>query len=148
MKKFILCMLLAAVSQAYGAEHRVKMLDWSPDGQTMIFEPGFLKVAPGDTVIFEPTQKGHNVMSKVVPEGATSFRSELDETFRLVLDKEGVYLYVCPPHQMMGMVGIIQVGEAKNLQKIKEAIPKLERVVKSNKGRWEAYAKNISGYGQ
>ena len=35
------------------------------------------------------------------------------------LEKEGVYLYVCDSHKPMGMVGVIQVGKAVNLEDAK-----------------------------
>src|SRR5690606_12111270 len=48
----VLAVLFAA--PAFGADHTVKMLNQGADGM-MVFEPAFLKVAPGDTVTFVPT---------------------------------------------------------------------------------------------
>lgn len=69
--------------------------------------------------------------SVLVPEGASKF------------DTEGVYIYECPPHKMMNMLGIIQVGKATNADKAKAAVPKLEKRVSENKGRLEKYATQI-----
>ena len=145
MKKPLLILaLLAAAAAANAAEHEVKMLDIGSDKAPMVFEPAVLKIAPGDTVTFVPTNKGHNVESKVIPEGAEAFKSELDEKYSVKLDKEGVYVYVCPPHSMMNMAGVIQVGEATNMEAVQKALPKLERRAMSNKGRLTKYVEELA----
>ena len=57
--RFLLAsLILAAGVQAVQADAtRIKMLDTSASGP-LAFEPNFLKARVGDTVIFEPTQKG------------------------------------------------------------------------------------------
>ena len=145
MKKIILPLaLLAAAAYAHAAEHEVKMLDIGSDKEPMVFEPAVLKIAPGDTVTFIPTNKGHNVESKVIPEGAEAFKSELDEKYSVKLDKEGVYVYVCPPHSMMNMAGVIQVGEATNMDAVNTRVPKLEKRAMSNKGRLTKYVEELA----
>lgn len=143
MKKLTLCLLagFAAVSAA-AAEHEIKMLNLGDEG-AMVFEPSVLKAAVGDTVVFVPAQAGHYVQSKIVPDGAAGFQSEMDKPFRVTLEKEGVYLYVCPPHQMMNMVGVIQAGEAVNLDAVKAQLPKLARRAMQNKGRLEKYVESL-----
>ena len=133
MKKIIPFLLLAA--PLWAAEYEVQMLDMNDSKQTMVFEPGFLKVAPGDTVKFVPTHKSHYVEAKVVPEGAEKFKSELDQEFSVKLEKEGVYFYVCPPHNLMNMVGVIQVGAPVNLAEVKERAAKFDKRATANKGR-------------
>lgn len=81
--------------------------------------------------------------SVLVPEGASKFESKLDEKATFKFDTEGVYIYECPPHKMMNMLGIIQVGKATNADKAKAAVPKLEKRVSENKGRLEKYATQI-----
>ena len=145
MKIVLAAAMLALAAAVSAAEHEIRMLDMSDDGtnQPMVFDPPFLKIAPGDTVTFIPTHKSHWAESKLVPEGAETFKSELDQPFSVTLDKEGVYLYVCPPHQMMNMVGVIQVGKPVNLADVIKAVPKLEKRAMSNKGRWEEYLDHI-----
>ena len=146
MKKPLLILtLLAAAASAHAAEHEVKMLDIGSDKEPMVFEPAVLKIAPGDTVTFLPTTRGHNVESKLVPDGAEAFKSELDEKYSVKLDKEGVYIYVCPPHSMMNMVGVIQVGEATNMDAVNTRVPKLEKRAMSNKGRLSKYIEQLKG---
>lgn len=141
MKKicFIFLMFLSLEAKNY----EIKMLDIDANGETMVFDPGYLHIEVGDSVTFVPTHKSHYAQSKVVPEGAEHFLSKLDEVATFTFDKEGIYIYVCPPHQMMSMVGIIQVGKATNIQKIREIIPKLEKRAMTNKGRLSEYAKQI-----
>ena len=62
---------LGAGAQAQAAETVVKMLNKGQNG-VMVFEPELVTVAPGDTVRFVPTDKGHNVESLkgMLPDGA------------------------------------------------------------------------------
>ena len=144
MKKILILTAALLATSAYAAEHEIKMLDIGSDKAPMVFEPAVLKIAPGDTVTFIPTNKGHNVESKIVPEGAEAFKSELDEKYSVKLEKEGVYVYVCPPHSMMNMAGVIQVGEATNIEVVQKALPKLERRAMSNKGRLTKYVEELT----
>ena len=101
--------LLNACS-AWAANHLVEMLDI--DGQqTMIYQPEFLKIQPGDSVTFKPSHRTHYVRAISVPPGATKFVSKEDEEYTVTLTEPGVYFYVCPPHLMTAMIGAIQVGE-------------------------------------
>lgn len=109
----VLLIVLGFCLQVHAEEHHVKMLNFGTDGG-MVFEPGFIQVNPGDSVTFLPENTGHNVKSHIVPVGASPWQSELDEAFTVTLDQEGVYVYYCPPHLIMNMVGVIQVGEQAN----------------------------------
>lgn len=112
---------LACSANVSAAEHVVQMLNQGPGG-TMVFEPAYLKVDVGDTVVFQPTQRGgHNSKSAYVPDGATEWSSPPDTEYKVEMTVEGVYVYVCQPHLVMGMSGVIQVGEAANLEAAKAA---------------------------
>jgi pseudoazurin len=108
---------------ATAAEHQVQMLNKGADGP-MSFEPSFLKIAPGDTVRFVATDKGHNVLSVegMGPAGATPFQGKINEDLTVTFDKPGVYGFECKPHYGMGMVGLIVVGDPVNLAEA-EAVP-------------------------
>jgi pseudoazurin len=105
---------------ASAAEHEVKMLNKS-GSKFMQFEPAFVKAAPGDTIKFVPTDPAHNAESipEMWPEGAEKFKGALNKEVTLKVDKEGVYGVKCMPHYAMGMVMLIQVGQATNLDKAK-----------------------------
>lgn len=141
MKKILLIVAIAC-SVVLAKDWEVKMLDLNDEG-TMVFEPGFLKIEPGDSVTFVPTHKTHWAKSVVIPQGASKFESKLDEKATFTFDTEGVYIYECPPHKAMNMIGIIQVGKAVNLDKINASVPKLEKRASENQGRLEGYAKKI-----
>lgn len=94
MKKIALAALLGLSFAAQAAHHDIKMLNSNSEG-SMVFEPGYLKVQPGDTVTFRAENKSHFVHSKAIPEGAQKFQSEEDQELTITLDKEGVYVYTC-----------------------------------------------------
>jgi pseudoazurin len=99
---------------AHAADHQVKMLNKDSEGRAMQFEPAFLKVDVGDTVTFVATDKTHNSESiaKAIPEGAEGWKGKINQEVAVTFEVEGFYAYKCLPHVGMGMVGLIQVGEA------------------------------------
>lgn len=104
-----------AVAQvATAANHRVEMLNKGADGATMVFEPAFLKIAPGDTVTFVPTDKTHNseTIPGMIPEGAEAWKGKINEDVTVTFVEEGLYGYKCLPHYGLGMVGLIEVGDS------------------------------------
>jgi len=124
-KVVVLGALVAALGfagAAGAAEVEVKMLNKGTEG-VMVFEPAFVKVNPGDTVKFVAGDKGHNVESieAMLPEGAQKFVGKMNEEIAVTFDKAGVYGYKCKPHYGMGMVGMVVVGEAANLDQAKAA---------------------------
>lgn len=111
--KFAVASVLALLASPVFAENiEVNMLNKGADG-VMVFEPSFIKANPGDTITFKPVDKGHNVESikNMIPEGAEPFKSKVDETYVLTVDKPGAYLVKCTPHYAMGMVALISVGD-------------------------------------
>ncbi len=74
----------------------------------------FIAVDVGDTITFVPSDASHNVQSIVVPEGAKTFNTQMGATVTLSFDQEGAYFYKCTPHFMLGMLGMVQVGNAVN----------------------------------
>ena len=105
---------LMSVAPAFAADHQVQMLNKDSEGRAMQFEPAFLKIAPGDTVTFVPTSKGHNSESilTLTPEGAEPWKGKINQEITVTFDAEGFYAYKCLPHLGLGMVGVIQVGDA------------------------------------
>ncbi|WDY56006.1 pseudoazurin [Pseudomonas sp. PSKL.D1] len=97
--------------------HEVKMLNRGTDG-AMVYEPDHLRVAPGDTVRFLPTQSGHNAASlpALLPTGAEAFKSKLNQPFEHTFTVPGTYGIQCIPHLAMGMVMLIQVGDQPTAQ--------------------------------
>ena len=119
MRKFTLFAGLAATvafaSPAAAADHVVKMLNKGKAGM-MVFEPALVKIAPGDTVTFVPTDKSHNAESiaGMVPAGAAGFKGKMNQPVTVKFSKPGFYGYKCLPHYGMGMVGAVVVGNASS----------------------------------
>ncbi|CAN7282639.1 pseudoazurin [Rhizobium sp. LjRoot30] len=122
--------IFALALPAAAADFEVHMLNKGAEG-AMVFEPAFVKVAPGDTVTFIPTDKGHNVetIKDMIPDGATAFKSKMNETYKVTFDTPGAYGVKCTPHVGMGMVGVVVVGDAPaNLDAVKAGkLPKKAR---------------------
>ena len=104
---------IALASPAAAADHVVKMLNKGKAGM-MVFEPALLKIAPGDTVTFVPTDKVHNAESiaGMIPAGAAAFKGKMSQPVQVTFSKPGLYGYKCLPHYGMGMVGVVIVGNA------------------------------------
>lgn len=127
MSKYL---VMAAVAASFlagagvqAAEVEVKMLNRGAEG-VMVFEPALVKVAPGDTVKFVATDKGHNAetVKGMLPEGATPFTGKNGEDVVVKFDKDGIYGVKCAPHYGMGMVAMIVVGSPSNEDQAK-AVP-------------------------
>jgi pseudoazurin len=122
--------LVASAAPLMAADHQVQMLNKGTEG-AMVFEPGFVKIAPGDTITFVPTDKSHNVetFKGLIPDGAAEFKSKPSEQFQTKFDVPGAYVIKCTPHAGMGMVALIQVGDKPaNLDAIKTAkVPNMVR---------------------
>ena len=122
--------LIASAAPLMAADHQVQMLNKGADG-AMVFEPGFLKIAPGDTVTFVPTDKSHNVetFKGLIPDGGAEFKSKPNEQYQAKFDAPGAYVLKCTPHVGMGMIALIQVGDSPaNLEAIKTAkVPNMVR---------------------
>ena len=128
------------------AEHEVKMLNNGKDG-IMVFEPGSLNVAVGDTVKFVPTDMGHDVASHFTPEGGVTWKGQMNKEVTVTIDKEGIYIYKCQPHVTLGMVGVIQAGEATNKEAAMKAVKELNGKISMGKERLDKYMKALESSG-
>ena len=142
MKRFLMTLATALAvilpaTPSLSAEHKILMLNYGKDGG-MVFEPAYVKAEPGDTITFVPQNSSHYVQSYAVPEGVSPWKSKLDEAFTVTVEKEGVYLYYCPPHLMMAMIGIIQVGKPVNLEAVRQKAEKLRPKLVMKSERLEA----------
>ena len=120
---------------AVKADHEIKMLNAAADGSTMVYDPSFLQAKPGETVRFVSVDPGHNSVSHFTPEGAVTWTGEINKDVVVTLDKEGVYIYKCVPHNVMGMAGVIQVGKAGNKDAAVESGKALSAQFVMNKDR-------------
>ncbi|MDO7835656.1 pseudoazurin [Sphingobium sp. HBC34] len=90
----------------------VHMKNQGADG-AMVFEPGYVKAAPGDTIRFKPTDASHNAetMGNMLPAGATPMKGVMNKEAVMTVTKPGLYGIKCMPHYSMGMVALVQVGK-------------------------------------
>lgn len=87
------------------------------------FEPHVVRVVPGGTVTFTLESGTHSATAYAsdndkpqrIPEDATAWDSgtmnEQGATFEHTFETEGVYDYYCSPHESLGMVGSVVVGD-------------------------------------
>ncbi len=112
MKYFIISFItLMFTFNAFTKEIVIEMLNKRDDGEKMVYSQDIAKIDVGDSIKWVPTAKGHNVEFLAAPEGADlPGKSGLNKEVVVVFDKPGVYLYVCTPHKVMGMIGLVVVG--------------------------------------
>ena len=114
LNKFFIGLAMGALlaGSAAAETHEVQMLNKGEAG-AMVFEPGFLRVAPGDTVKFIAIDRGHNAetVPDMIPEGSKAFKGKINEEIEVTFDTEGFYGVKCLPHFSIGMVMTVAVGE-------------------------------------
>ncbi|MFG5117669.1 pseudoazurin [Methylorubrum sp. POS3] len=119
--------LLSGVASALPAaaeEFTVKALNNGPGG-SMVFDPAFVKLKPGDSIKFVQTDKGHNVetIKGMAPEGAEYVKTVVSQDAVVTFDKEGVYGFKCAPHYIMGMVALVVVGDKRDNLEAAKSVP-------------------------
>ena len=112
MKYILSTLLIGALSiTLHSKEVVIEMLNKRPDGAKMVYSEDVTKIEAGDTIKWVPTSKGHNAEFLGGPDGATlPGKSGLNKEVSIKFDKPGVYLYVCTPHKVMGMIALVVVG--------------------------------------
>lgn len=105
-------MLAALPCQASAKDIVVHMKNQGAEGM-MVFEPSFVKAAPGDVIHFEPTDMAHNAetIPSMLPAGATAIKGAMGKEVTMAVSKPGLYGIKCMPHFTMGMVALVQVGK-------------------------------------
>jgi len=119
---FLVPLLFLFSSNTIAADVTVEMLN-KLDKESMVFSKKIVRVDVGDTVFWKATDKGHNVqfIKGGVPEGVDKFKSKFNKDTEYKFTIPGIYAYWCTPHQNMGMIGFVVVGNDKsNLEAIKK----------------------------
>lgn len=127
---FALTLVLASPGEAKTVA--VNMLNSGSAG-AMVFEPAFIKVSPGDSVRFVPTNASHNAESitSIMPAGATPFKAGVNQAITVKFTKAGLYGIKCAPHLGLGMVALVQVGnKSPNLAQAQAEAAKLPPLAK------------------
>ena len=99
----------------------IDMLNVRSDGQSMVYSEDVLRVEVGDTVVWKPKDKGHNVEFIIGPDAVElPKKSRINQEFIYIFEKPGVYFYQCTPHKSMGMIAVVIVGnDLTNLDQVK-----------------------------
>ncbi|MEE7504392.1 pseudoazurin [Methylobacterium mesophilicum] len=127
----VAALLIASIAGANASEVSIKTLNSGPGGM-MVFDPAFVKIQPGDTVRFVPADKGHNaeLIKGMAPEGAVPFKTVVGKEETVTFDKPGLYGIKCAPHYIMGMVGLVQVGDKPDNLEAARAVPQNKMAAK------------------
>ena len=115
----ILSVVCALSHQVLGDEIEVRSLNRSSTG-FFEFSPDFVRIKPGDTINFVATDKGHQVYAVpgMIPEGAQAFDARMSQDIKATFTVPGVYVIACRPHMMLGMIGVVLVGDPTNVGKL------------------------------
>jgi pseudoazurin len=122
---------LAFAASAQAGTYNVREVNTGPQG-TEAFDPGFIKMSPGDTLHVVPGDAGHNMETTpgMIPAGVATIRVPMGQPGDIKLTTPGIYVFRCVPHYGMGMVLMVQVGPATNLADIQAAAQKAPPLVK------------------
>ena len=145
MKKILLTFMFVMATPVIAADHTVEMLS-SSNGEMMVFKPAVLKIAPGDSVTWKATNPGHNTASiaEMTPDASLEWNGKINEELKITFTKEGVYGYKCTPHYVLGMIGIIAVGDnLANLDASSDFAAVEEKKFATNKERFTSYINQL-----
>ena len=145
MKKILLTLIFLVATPVIAADHTVEMLS-SSNGEMMVFKPAVLKIAPGDSVTWKATNPGHNTASiaEMTPDANLEWNGKINEELKITFTKEGVYGYKCTPHYVLGMIGIIAVGDnLANLDASSDFAAVEEKKFATNKERFTSYINQL-----
>ena len=102
----------------------VEMLNKNEAGDRMVFSQELIRAEVGDVIRFVPTDKSHNAQSvkNALPEDQEVFKGKMNKAVEYVVTETGLTAVVCLPHQAMGMVALVVVGnDVSNEEQILEA---------------------------
>jgi pseudoazurin len=76
----------------------------------------------------------------MTPAGGSSWDGKMNEEVSVKFDVEGIYGYKCTPHYILGMVGLIVVGDSNvNKDQAKKFAIEEESKFATNKSRFSDY---------
>lgn len=113
--KYIVFLVLLVPLFARAEIHTVQAVDYR-DYQSLFFDPQFISIRPGDSIAFTVTNFDHQPQSVFIPDGARHWQAENGENITVKFDEEGVYIIDCHYHNVMGMAGVILVGNPDNFE--------------------------------
>ena len=126
MRKLLLSAALIVVSSAaaFAETIEIQMLNANEAGDKMVFSQELIRAEVGDVIKFVPTDKSHNAQSvkNALPDGQKKFKGKMNKEIEYLVTEAGLTAVVCQPHQTLGMVALIVVGnDVSNAQDILDA---------------------------
>jgi pseudoazurin len=123
MRKVLLstALLLSSSVTAFAETIEVEMLNKNDAGDRMVFGQELIRAELGDVIRFVPTDRSHNAQSvkDALPEGQEAFKGKTNNEVEYLVTETGLTAVVCLPHQSMGMVALIVVGnDVSNAQQV------------------------------
>ena len=110
MKLYSLMITAFLSTPSFAANISIEMLNKDANGNRMVYSQEVAKIDVGDTVIWLPASKGHNVEIISSP-NKMKFKSKNGKEAKITFDTPGIYYYWCTPHKSMGMIGLVVVGD-------------------------------------
>ena len=114
-------LLVGSTVAAFADTIEVQMLNANDAGDKMVFSQELIRAEVGDVIRFIPTDRSHNAESvkDALPEGQEAFKGKMSSEVEYLVTETGLTAVVCQPHQTMGMVALIVVGnDVSNAQDI------------------------------
>ena len=121
---FSTALLFGSSVAAFAETVEVEMLNENDAGDRMVFGQELIRAEVGDVIRFVPTDRSHNAQSvkDALPEGQEAFKGETNNEVEYLVTETGLTAVVCLPHQSMGMVALIVVGnDVSNAQQVLDA---------------------------
>ena len=126
MRKLLItaAMLIGSAVPAFAETIEIQLLNENEAGDRMVFSQELIRAEVGDVIRFIATDRSHNAQSvkDAIPEGQEAFRGRMNQDVEYIVTETGLTAVVCQPHESMGMVALIVVGDdLSNAQDILDA---------------------------
>lgn len=121
---FSVALIVVSAAAAFAETIEIQMLNVNGAGDKMVFSQELIRAEVGDVIKFIPTDKSHNAQSvkNALPDGQKKFKGKMNKEVEYLVTEAGLTAVVCQPHQAMGMVALIVVGnDVSNAQGILDA---------------------------
>jgi pseudoazurin len=126
MRKLLMtaALLIGSAVPAFAETIEIQLLNENEAGDRMVFSQELIRAEVGDVIRFIATDRSHNAQSvkDALPEGQEAFRGRMNQDVEYIVTETGLTAVVCQPHESMGMVALIVVGDdLSNAQDILDA---------------------------
>ena len=121
---FSAALIVVSAAAAFAETIEIQMLNVNGAGDKMVFSQELIRAELGDVIKFVPTDKSHNAQSvkNALPDGQKKFKGKMNKAIEYLVTEAGLTAVVCQPHQTLGMVALIVVGnDVSNAQDILDA---------------------------